>query len=242
MTKPKEYPLNRKGWAIIEVQKQGGNWKKCLRPIILTKGVKKYSVENLDPVFYIGEKVNPKTGEKKYFRYFHIINESKGRMKEVSVSRKFCREHNIDYPYYFGTEETRYKRNLIGKYVCDLLYQIRRAPTRAELKKYILQKLHHGQIHDDLTGPYSNSHMRRLMVQCMLEWLPTESKGKKIIELPPPYGLKNEFIVLLFGEFWRNPIGLCSIKLFFQLEKGEEWPPPKKKRGRPRKDTEKRCF
>ena len=40
MTKPKEYPLNRKGWVVIEVRRQGGNWDKCLRPVILTKGEK----------------------------------------------------------------------------------------------------------------------------------------------------------------------------------------------------------
>ena len=239
MTKPKEYPLNRKGWVVIEVRRQGGNWDKCLRPVILTKGEKRYMANLLDPVFYIKERVNPRTGERKYTKSFNTVNDSKDIHIRTGVTRSFCRKHNLDYPYYFGTEGIKDKRILIGEYVCDLFYQLGRVPTRVELKKYILQNTSDVQIQRDLGGPDTNSYMRRLMHQCMLEWLPTSSRGKTIIELPPPYGCKNSFIVTLSQLFWRKLTGCCSLKLFFQLEREEEWPPPKRKRGRPRKYTKK---
>lgn len=248
MTKPKEYPLNRRGWAVFESRIQGGSWMKGLCAIKLERNdgseyKYRYFLHHHDPMCFIGESVNPCTGKKisfgdiSYTWIEHIISQyPRGELKNLQRSGYFK-------SVYFNTEGTKEKRKLIAPHVCDLFRELGRAPTKAELKVRLLQKEKNMQIQRELRGANSNSYMRRYMIQCMLNWLPTGTSGKRIIELPPPYGYKDLFLSFLYnGDHTgkEKAPGRCSLKLFFQLEKGEEWPPPKKKRGRPRKDTEKR--
>lgn len=234
MTKPKEYPLNRKGWAITDIRVQGGSWVKILNPIFIVKNDDEYILKCNYPYFIVGETVNPRTGEKEKMQEVVHVNTLEDIYK--SIPRKIFRGMDL----YFGTEDTKYKREIICRYVGELVLLLDRAPNRAELKKHILEKLHQGQIYRYLTSIDANSYMRRLMYQCMLDWLPTGSKGKRIIEFPPPYGYKDLFIETVCDALEGKPTGNSSIRLFFQLERSEEWPPPKKKRGRPKKGTEKK--
>ncbi len=123
----------------------------------------------LDPVFYIKkERVNPRTGERKYTKSFNTVNDSKDIHIRTGVTRSFCRKHNLDYPYYFGTEGIKDKKDIDWGICMRPLLSIREGAYTGRIKKYILQNTSDVQIQRDLGGPDTNSYMRRLMHQCML--------------------------------------------------------------------------
>lgn len=238
MTKPKVYPEGLTKLFEVEYRFQGGSFLRLYFGPDLIEVARKYAEEGTGGMlkwWYLGYCTQ--------FSSFWFSESVVPRSKEKKV--RFRQRLQLDILRRESFDEISIKRIVLG-YAVRLAYDLGRCPYVAELRMEVLKR----GLPDcfaswipKLSEDEANQHMRDLMVQCALSWLPKKIAHSEVRSFRVPHNskgiIKKMFPDFLFSHLQQDKakkLMRYSPKVTMWIQLPPDYQEPEKRgRGRPRK-------